>query len=414
MIEKLKPGGRILFVTNQLPWPLDNGGKITTYNRLTILSKLFDIDLVCFVNDRKSIAFTNHIEDLGIEVFCFHKRVIFQNKDFAFFLSAARSLFSTLPYVVTKYSSRQAGEKVRELLGLHRYRHVHIDHLQLFEYAPPLSAGSKRPPIVLDEHNVETEIITRRRARTRNVAEHLFLGYEEFKLRRYEIRASRLSDLVLAMTTRDRALLGKMTGRGDNITVSPFYIPLKKTARTSHRDGGKHILFLGAMSWFPNEDGVLWFYQRVFQEFRMASSGWRFEIVGGSPGPAVRKLAGEEGVEVTGYVEDLRPYLERALVSVVPLRVGGGMRVKILHLFSHGLPVISSTIGCEGIPVKDRRELIVAEGPEDFHRALEEVASDSSLRETLTGNSRELLKREYSLEAAARRYRELFLGTEET
>jgi glycosyltransferase involved in cell wall biosynthesis len=396
---------RILFVTNLLPFPLDSGGKIKTYNTLCLLKALYDIDLMCFVDDRKDLRYVNDVEKLCVRVECFYKKIKHHRTPFLFILEIVKSIFSKYPYIISKYTSSQMKKKAIKRMCQYEYKIIYIDHLQLFQYVSPLSFKREEKFLVLDQHNIESEIVKRRIHNTRNLFFRLFLKYEYLKLTRYEKRACSMADLVLAITDIDRDKLNNMTKGQCHCEVSPFFIERKDNARyCSYVQHDKNILFVGTMSWYPNEDAILWFYKNVFLKLRKEHPNIRLDIVGSNPGENIFQLKRDNAVNVTGYVEDINPYLKKAMVAIVPIRIGGGMRIKILQLLAKGIPVVTTSIGCEGIPVTTNKEVLIADNESDIYHAINRIINDSRLREKLSENSLNFIKKYYSFDYALKKY----------
>ena len=163
----------------------------------------------------------------------------------------------------------------------------------------------------------------------------------------------------------------------------------------------KHLAFVGSMDWMPNEDAVLFFCREVLPRVREAEPDVTLSIVGRAPTPAVKRLAQEAGIDVTGTVDDVRTYLGQACATIVPLRVGGGTRLKIFEAMAAGKAVISTTIGAEGLPTESGRHLLIADGAEAFADAVLRVVREPDLRRRLEREARTLVTQHYDWSVAA-------------
>jgi len=401
---------KILFITIFLPFPLDMGAKIKTYNTLQVLSKFFNIDLICFINSIRELRHTKEVEKkLGIRVECIYKKILLHRTPFLFIIQILKSIFSKYPYVVSKFSHFFMRRKIATEILQNKYKIIYIDHLQLFQYISYSILKNKEILVILDQHNFETEIIARRLAHTRNFIYKLFLKLERFKLAKYERKACSSADIVFAITERDRSKFWNITNGKCNCYVSPLFVEKRNKIYSPIGINNKIILFIGTLSWYPNVDGILWFYKNVFKRYNMQALGWVLMIVGNNPVPEITKINDNKFVRVIGYVNDVKPYIKKALVSIVPLRIGGGIRIKVLDLFSYGMPIISTSIGCEGIPIDDGKNIIIANTPEEFFDSLNLIYEDDVLRMNLSQNAFKLIKREYSFSSAKEKYSNLLV-----
>jgi glycosyltransferase involved in cell wall biosynthesis len=216
--------------------------------------------------------------------------------------------------------------------------------------------------------------------------------------------------MVLAITDQDKETLKSLCGNSIRIETSPSYIETNSDFRCQVENDNlnKQLLFLGTMSWFPNEDGIIWFYQNVFLKLKAHHPDVRLDIVGSNPRKNVLNLGRDQFVTVTGYVENINPYLKRAMLSVVPIRIGGGMRIKILQLLASGIPIVTTSIGCEGIPVTSNKEVLIADSDHDFLFAIKRLLNDFNLRKELSFNSIEFIRNNYSIDCAVEKYERIF------
>jgi glycosyltransferase involved in cell wall biosynthesis len=211
-------------------------------------------------------------------------------------------------------------------------------------------------------------------------------------------------DRVLAVSDTDRDTLHRLYQQSLNAPVSVIPTGVDTTYFTPQPQdpsGARRLVFTGSMDWLPNEDAVLYFCREILPIIREAEPDVTFTIVGRSPTPAVRRLAEDPSVEVTGRVKDVRPYLAASAVYVVPLRIGGGTRLKIFEAMSTGRSVVSTTIGAEGLPAEDGRHLLLADGPQVFAQSVIRMLRDVPARTRIEREARALVAGHYDWEAAA-------------
>jgi glycosyltransferase involved in cell wall biosynthesis len=180
------------------------------------------------------------------------------------------------------------------------------------------------------------------------------------------------------------------------ITVIPIAVDTDEVAPVTRQPGADHILHIGTMYWPPNVDGILWFIQQVYPQIRAKRPQTIFDVVGARPPQEIMDLSGNgTGVNVTGYVPDPTPYRQQAGLMVVPLRAGGGMRVKILEALAQGLPIVSTTLGCEGIAVTHGQNILIADTPHEFAQAVLRLLDNPQFAAELGCNGRRLAEQLY-------------------
>jgi len=379
---------RILFLSQVFPYPLDSGPKIRIYYVLKHLSARHRVTLLSFIRSTKELR---HVPDL--------LRLCEDVRTIPIERSRVRDVFYLLlsflnnrPFVILRDYVPEMRRAVETLVDAGNFDIVHADQLGMAQYAEDLSGVKK----ILDEHNAVWTILERLYRREGNGLKRALLRRECESIKRYEASVCRKFDQVLAVTEADRKALQSVSSRECNIEVIPICgdpsaIPLVERAR-----GSKRILHVGTMFWPPNIDGVLWFGREVYPLIKRRVPDAAFYIVGAKPPKEVKRLERAcSDIVVTGYVQDLLPYWGDSAVLVVPLRAGGGMRVKIIEAFSRGVPVVSTSIGCEGIEVQSGEHLLVADEPLEFAEAVVQVMQNDDLADHLAQNGRRLVEEKY-------------------
>jgi glycosyltransferase involved in cell wall biosynthesis len=246
---------------------------------------------------------------------------------------------------------------------------------------------------ILDAANIEYDIHRRVAESSSSAVRRWWASYEYRKLYPQEIRICSEQDAITLTSERDRALLDK-----DVPAVPKFVIPNGvDTSYFNISDGSQEesaIVFTGAINYFPNADGIENFITHVFPLIQRQVPGVKLYVVGNAPPESVRRHA-SESIVVTGFVDDVRPYIARASVYVVPLRIGGGTRLKVLEALSMRCPIVSTSVGCEGIDVVDGESILVADEPQAFADATVRLLRDRQLRRSLVDRGYELVRSRY-------------------
>ena len=278
---------------------------------------------------------------------------------------------------------------------------VQIEHSFMAHFRFPSTAA-----LVLDEHNVEHEIRSRTMAMVRPGARKLYDYLNHLKLRAEEERSWQDVDACAVTSPRDEATIRTALPRAltavvPNAVDTAFFSPGEKP-----RERGT-ILFYGTLSYYPNLDGLLFFLREVMPIVRRVYPSARLKIVGADPPEAIRRFEARD-VTFTGFVPDLRPHLAGASVIIAPLRIGGGTRLKVLEAMAMAAPVVSTSLGAEGIAVTSGREVLLADTAETFAAEIIRVLRDDDLAAELGGAGRRLIETSYDWRASARALEALY------
>jgi polysaccharide biosynthesis protein PslH len=384
---------RVLLLTQVLPFPPDSGPKIKTWNLIKWLAAAgHEITLASFVRgetERELTALRHYCR--AVHAVPMRRGVL---RDGGYLLA---SLLSGEPFVIRR-DRRAAMHRLVERLGrATRFDVVHADQLNMAQYA----AGVAGARTVLDAHNALWLLYQRMAAAAPAGPRRLLLQREWRRLREYEGRVGGSVDAVLAVSIEDRDALRTAMGGDVDIRVVPIAVDPTEVGVLARRPDADRLVHLGTMYWPPNVEGVRWFVERVFPLIRAVRPQVALDVIGARPPRALRALARpDSGVSVTGYVADPTPYLERAAAMVVPVLAGSGMRVKILNALAQGLPVVTTTLGCEGIAAQAGTHLLVADHPDDFAAAVLRVLGGAALADALAHNGRRLVETRYDYRQA--------------
>jgi glycosyltransferase involved in cell wall biosynthesis len=376
---------RILWVKAGKLLPVDTGGRIRSYHLLRELAGRHDVTLLTYYAGARDEPYEREIAGIFPRAVTLSTQAPETAAGRA--LEYGMKLWSSAPYAVTKFTTVQVRERVASLLDGQRCDVAVCDFLSASLNFPAASAT----PVVLFQHNVES-ILWRRQAREeRHPAKRVVFGLEAAKMARYESRTVARFAHVIAVSETDRQAMTAMTSP-DRISVVPTGCDTSRFAPSGRPPSDELVLFVGSMDWEPNIDGIEYFCRAVWPRIRSARPEARFRIVGRNPGPSITRLAGAD-IEVTGSVPSVLEHLHEASVVVVPLRIGGGTRLKIYEAMAAGKAVVSTTIGAEGLDVHDGRDILLADDPDALAGAVIRLLVDGADRQRIETAALDLARR---------------------
>jgi glycosyltransferase involved in cell wall biosynthesis len=385
---------RVLLLTLIAPFPPDSGPKVKTYNLLQYLAQRHDVTLVSLVRSEQERGAAEALRPLCEAVYTVPFRRS-RLRDVFFF---ARSLLRGESFIMSRDASPELERLLAELTSRSHYDIIHADQLNMARFALGLPGGAR----VLDQHNAVWTIVQRMARTTRLLPKRIALELEARRIMRYEAEMCQAFDAVVAVSEPDRRALELAieASGGDpgamRCSVIPIAVDTAGERPVPRAQDSQMILSMATMFWPPNVDGVLWFAREVLPLVWREAPQARFVIAGARPPQQVRRLAeNEPRIAVTGYVQNPRPMLEASAALIVPVRAGGGMRVKILEALARGVPIVSTTVGFEGIALTPGHHLLVADTPDAFAAALLELLRNPELGRRLAAASRQLAEQSY-------------------
>lgn len=385
---------RVLFLTTIFPYPLDGGGKIRAFNNLQALSSEYDIDLVCFSEDKVDIKHIEHIKKYCEKVRIIEKIFSNNSSKLVTIKNMVKSFIKNSPFIIEKFNDNRYHKIVKELNSKYAYKAVFFEHLSISCYKKEINPNIKQ---ILSQQNCEFILMKRRYENEKNLLKKIYTYIEYLKLRRYEIRICSDFDEVIMLSKEDKKSLLDNGYKQENMKIIPIGVNADVKKKTQYNDNRrKNILFMGTMTWYPNEQGILWFIDNVWVDIKKKYPDMSLYIVGKSPSNEVLNRSKLEGIVVTGYVDDIHKYIEICDVCIVPLFIGGGMRVKILESMARGMPCISTSIGAEGIEIKDSENILIANDSDGFINAIEIMIEDNKKYNSITNNAVKLIEEKYS------------------
>jgi polysaccharide biosynthesis protein PslH len=307
------------------------------------------------------------------------------------YLSRARALFSNTPYAIGRFNSEEMRNCIADRLRKDPFDAVVCDTV----YSAVNLPESIRVPVVMNTHNVEHLILERYAANERNPFKRLYALREARVVRRWEQEVCNRATLAMACSEDDRQLF-KQLCPDLPITVVPNIVDVDDYSAAGSPEGHT-VLFQGGMDWFPNRDAVSYFLKSILPLLRRSVPEARFVVAGRNPSDAfLERYAAEPYVKFTGTVPDMREVIRSASVCVVPLRIGSGTRLKILEAGAMAKPIVSTTLGAEGLEFRRGREILIADRPEEFAAQVAELLQYPGRARRMGEAARALVEERYS------------------
>jgi len=386
---------RILMLTHVAIYPADAGAKVKTWQVFQYLAKRHDVFYCTFTRSKEE---QEQLQQLPLPP----QRIItvpLQRSWYKDGYFLIKSLLCNDAFLLLRDDDRAMKERVERLLAEEKIDILHVDQLNMMRFVPIGWSGK----VVLDEHNAVWLVVERLRQRRNNPVVSWLLRREVMHIRRIEGEACRRAQVVLAVSEQDRVALQEVAGPGARIEVVPITIDRARFAhmRQTREPISGRLLSIGTLFWPPNSEGIEWWLRTGYAELQASYPGVAYDIVGARPSRKLQALAKKYAtVRLHGYVKETAAFWGQATALAVPLLSGGGVRVKILEAMAIGVPVITTSVGCEGLDVKDGVHVLIADTAAAFARACIEVFNDSQLADSLAENAYRLLGERYDAQRA--------------
>lgn len=389
---------RILWIKSELLHPVDKGGRIRTYQMLRALSRRHHVTYLALDDGLAAPDAIQLAKEYSTEVVVVPFRPP-PKATVGYFLALILNLFSNMPYSTQRYCSSRLGQEISRLAS-------EADLLVCDFLAPAANVPvGLTIPTVLFQHNVEAMIWQRHADNARNPLMRLYMKHQWRKMLNFEREQCLRFSHVVAVSESDAGVLRREYG-----VQSPSHVATGVDleyfgAHAEVSASGHDIVFVGSMDWMPNEDGIRWFVDQVLPKVRLEVPSAKLFVVGRSPSEAIRDLGRRDiGVKVTGTVADVRPYVRSAALFVVPLRIGGGTRLKIFEAMAMGTPVVSTTIGAEGLPIIDGEHLVIADTPRALADEIIRLLRDRGAARALADSAAQYVRLNCSWDAVAEQF----------
>jgi len=397
---------RLLFLSQTLPYPPDAGVKIRTYHVLRLLAAAFDTTALCFYRwkggraQQDVPAAVRALSRLAqVEAFPIPQEHHLGRLAWDHLRSALRGRV----YTAFTYESHAFRSRLQALLSEPAFDLVHVDSLDLSAYLPLISSL----PVACVHHDVESALLRRRGEHEAAWWRRAYVDHQAALMEREERYWCERVALNVTVSELDRATLHGLAPLGRFVVV-PNGVDTEALRPDSGGDGG--IVFVGGSTWFPNQDAMTYFCEAILPLVRRRDGRTAMRWVGRASEEERVRYRRDYGIELTGYVPDVRPYVSDAACYVVPLRIGGGTRIKILDDLAMVKAVVSTWIGCEGLDATDGEYILVRDTPDAFAAAVCDVLRDRELRNRLGRAARATAERIYSWEVIGEQMIRTYLG----
>jgi glycosyltransferase involved in cell wall biosynthesis len=386
----------LLFLSKRFLYPIDTGGKIRTAKILEKLKEIFDITLVSNVETTVDGIYINDIERLckrfvGVEWKERRKRNIF------FYVKIFIKSFSKYPISVVNDKNRDIKYVIYNMIMKEKYDILVCDFLQSSINIENINGIKK----ILFHHNIENIVMKRHYEKSKTYIERIFWLIQWKKMQKYERKLCKKFDGIIAVSDIDKNTLEKEF-RARNVFSIPTGIDTAYFHPQERIVEKNSLVFTGSMDWLPNEDAILFFARDILGEIKSQIPDVKLTVVGRNPSRHLcRELRKYPEIRVVGWVNDVRPFISSHALYIVPLRIGGGTRIKIYEAMAMGKAVVSTHIGTEGLPVVHGKHVLLVDAAEDFAQTVVKLLMNPQERRRLEVAARDFVRRNCSWEKAA-------------
>lgn len=386
---------KILWVKTDFLHPTTRGGQIRTLEMIRQLHKNHEVHYVAFDDPANSEGLRRSSEYCSFAYPVAHKVVPKTSPAFA--VQLAQGLFSPIPVAGMRYRSAAMRETIRKVTAEHKFDAKVCDFL-----FPAINIDDLKS-WTLFQHNVESVIWERHAQAGRTFAHRAYFAGQAKRMLTWEKTVCQAVSHVVAVSDVDEQLMRSRFGV-TNISSVPTGVDVDYFEKPASASISHDLVFVGSMDWMPNIDGIRWFLSDVFPSIQAKRPGSTLAIVGRNPPASILEFAKSPGITITGTVPDVRPFLWQSSVSIVPLRIGGGTRLKIFEAMAAGAPVVSTTIGAEGLPVRNGETIRIGDTAEQFAHHCLALLENPPEGHDLGKRAKQLVVENFSWEQVTRKF----------
>ncbi|MDE0327183.1 MAG: glycosyltransferase family 4 protein [Candidatus Poribacteria bacterium] len=390
---------KILFLSPTVPFPLTDGGRIRVFNLLKQIAQKSEVTLLALETQPADAEGVSQLQQLGIQVHLVSNAPTLPRLSFG---TLANAFFKRQPITVARYDLPAYRQQFKALIATDIFDLVHYEMFHTAQFRTETDL-----PGVLSQQNVDSAIWRRLCGETVNPFYKFAYWTQQLAFQRYERVLSPKFDAVTCTSDIDAAVFQQHCAEGV-IEIIPNGVDVTHYQPDFSAEAPAHLIYIGSMDWYPNEDAVSFFADEVLPQIHAEVPEVKFSIVGGNPSAHVKKLAEKEGIVVTGRVPEIKPYFAETTVFVVPLRIGSGTRLKILEALAMGKAIVSTSVGAEGLDLKDGEEIFIADEPKVFAEAVTRLLKDPSLRRRIGKNGRARVEQDYDWRSISEKLHQLY------
>lgn len=392
---------RLLFLSITVPFPATDGGRLRVLNLLKQVAQRNQVSFIALETQPTDREGIEYLRSLGIEA---HLVPHASRLPLANLRSGSQAVLKRKPLTVARYDVPAFRRMFHSLLKTSRFDLIHYEMLHTGQYH--LETNTKS---LLSLQNVDSHIWRRLREQTSNPLRKCVFWTQECAFRQFERTINTRFDLVACASEVDRELMEGICP-GISADVIPNGVDTELYQPSHEVEEETALIYTGSMDWFPNEDAAVYFIDEILPAIHIKRPNLKFYVVGQFPSERLKRYGNRPGVVVTGRVDDVKPYIVRATVYVVPLRIGGGTRLKILEALAMGKAVLSTSIGAEGLNLTAGDEIMIADEPTKFADTVVQLMENNSLRRKLGGNGRRRVEAEYDWRRIGEKLQGLYEG----
>lgn len=374
---------KILFIDEEFPYPLNSGKRIRTFNLTRYLADHNDVSYLAY-GEENSNSF-RHMENNKINPIAVDPPDREQS-GLKFYFRLLLNLLSSYPYIVTSHYTERFQNKLIQLIYEEKY------DLIICEWSPYaiFLKDLKSIKSVIVAHNIEASIWRRYELNEKNIFKKLYISIQRKKVEKFEQACFNWAKGATAVSAAEAVEI-----KSYRVPYEPEVVDngvdIEYFHPTDNSVDSNYLVLTGAMDWRPNQDATAYFTEEILPLIKIIKPDCKVAFVGRNPSKQVTDLTQNKSVIVTGTVDDVRPYIAKAIVFIVPLRIGGGSRLKILEAMSMKKAVVSTSVGAEGLNITDKENILLADNPETFARAVIDCIDNETLNQKLANNGKTLV-----------------------